>query len=285
MRYAIARKIQTQEAVQLNKILELSQENYDYLFSEEDEIRNLLTIKELFRITQINHNTIKRFFEDYDKKMRASRILIDPILHLNRIRINSDFMNYLFSFRTYLDHCLTLYSRQYGSKSDEINDFKSLCSQLFDENFEYRFFYKLRNFTQHCGLPIEIFKTKFSIREGKYDIQICCQIDPKQLLKKYDEWGNIVKPELKSKSKLNNKIDVLTSVNNFNNHLKYLDNYFESICEKHILPIKQKLLELINPETSLENLCITYFNAEGQTLIIDSVIKYIEHIETAYQKE
>lgn len=283
MRYSIARKIQTQEAIKINKLTELSQDEYNFLFAEETEIRNLLTIKELFRITQINNRTILQFFKNYDNRIRSSRMLIDPLLHINRIQINSDLMNYLFSFRTYLDHCLTLYSRQYGHESTEKNNFQSLCSDLFDANFEYRFFYKLRNFTQHCGLPIEIFNIEPSIIDGRYNLNVQCKFDPNYLLEKFEDWGKIVKPELVQMVQSRETIDVLSTVERFQTNLEVLDDYFNSICEKHIEPIKSKLLTMIEPETSLENLCITYFNSNGQTLIVDSVIKYIEHIETVYR--
>jgi hypothetical protein len=64
-------------------------------------------------------------------------------------------LNVLSSVRTFLDHTETAYKRRYGKTSPELSRFKKACSDAYDSSFSYRFTSKLRNYAQHCGLPIQ----------------------------------------------------------------------------------------------------------------------------------
>ncbi|MFI6783889.1 hypothetical protein [Micromonospora sp. NPDC050276] len=63
-------------------------------------------------------------------------------------------VNWLNVVRLFLDHEETWLKRTFGENSNYFTDFKSACSQAFDSSIAYRFLYKLRNYTTHCGLPI-----------------------------------------------------------------------------------------------------------------------------------
>jgi hypothetical protein len=69
-------------------------------------------------------------------------------------QINRRLLNYLSSTRLFLDYSESRLKRTYGKTSDEVVVFKELCKMIFDTDFSYRFAYKLRNYTQHFGLPI-----------------------------------------------------------------------------------------------------------------------------------
>ncbi|QGI15776.1 hypothetical protein [Bacillus subtilis] len=65
---------------------------------------------------------------------------------------NRLFMNYLSMIRTYIDHIPSSLSKTFDSKvKDEFDEFLSV---IYDNYFEYRFLYKLRNLAQHFGIPI-----------------------------------------------------------------------------------------------------------------------------------
>ena len=66
---------------------------------------------------------------------------------------NRHFLSFLSTVRTYLDHTETRLNRQYGDRAP-FPSFKRACSAAYDGSFAYRFLYKLRNYSQHCGLPI-----------------------------------------------------------------------------------------------------------------------------------
>jgi hypothetical protein len=44
--------------------------------------------------------------------------------------------------------------RRYGEKSSNVQKFKQACGDAYDSCLSYRFLYKLRNYAQHCGMPI-----------------------------------------------------------------------------------------------------------------------------------
>jgi hypothetical protein len=76
----------------------------------------------------------------------------DPVagtMHLNR-----HILNYLSSVRTFLDHTELRLKRRYGRESKTVTSFTEACARGYDNHFSYRFLYRLRNYVQHCGLPV-----------------------------------------------------------------------------------------------------------------------------------
>ena len=68
--------------------------------------------------------------------------------------LNRRFLNFLSSLRQFLDHTETRLKRQYKGVPAVAAAFKARTSQAYDTTFAYRFFYRLRNFGQHLGMPI-----------------------------------------------------------------------------------------------------------------------------------
>jgi len=68
--------------------------------------------------------------------------------------LNRRLSNLLSSIRLFLDHSEFAFKRKYGKKSEEVEAFKKYASEKYDSSFSYRFVYKLRNYVQHCGIPI-----------------------------------------------------------------------------------------------------------------------------------
>jgi hypothetical protein len=60
-------------------------------------------------------------------------------------------VNWLLGFRAFLDHVQAHLSELFGKSSEEIHKFKEVTNRAFDSHFGYRFLYRLRNYTQHCG--------------------------------------------------------------------------------------------------------------------------------------
>ncbi|XKK20389.1 hypothetical protein HFP67_02400 [Bacillus sp. CB102A.1] len=60
--------------------------------------------------------------------------------------------NYLSSYKAFLDRWETFFKR-HGSQG-LIDYFKVSVSEVYDNFFEYRFIYNLRNYAQHAGIPI-----------------------------------------------------------------------------------------------------------------------------------
>lgn len=70
------------------------------------------------------------------------------------VRVNLRLLNFLGAMRLFLDHTDFRLSRGFGKKSQERVSFRERTRQLYSRSFAYRFLYKMRNFAQHCGMPI-----------------------------------------------------------------------------------------------------------------------------------
>lgn len=77
--------------------------------------------------------------------------------------------NYLASYKSYIDGMNALLSRSFD-KHIQIK-FESLVRKAYDDNFEYRFMYNLRNYAQHCGAPISSVEQKID-QEAKIELKV-----------------------------------------------------------------------------------------------------------------
>lgn len=159
------------------------------------------TAQHLIEITRLNYQeyrtTIHRIAEEYER---------DYTLNWQRLRemvveINRQILNFLTSMRTFLDHTQTRLDRTYGTESEQFKRFKAVEGQAFDGHFSYRFVYKLRNYTQHCGMPlghINAGSKLETIPTGPEKHAIDFYFDKANLLTNFDQWGKHVEPELRA---------------------------------------------------------------------------------------
>jgi hypothetical protein len=68
--------------------------------------------------------------------------------------VMTQIVNWLTSFRLYLDYAETNLKRQFGNESDEVAIFKRRTAEAYDDHVGYRFIYRFRNYVQHCSLPL-----------------------------------------------------------------------------------------------------------------------------------
>lgn len=148
---------------------------------------------ELLRLVVAEH----RGFEQGIAAVGAAILKEENIVNQNNLRYlifdaNKLMLRFLGGVRTFLDHTQTTISRRYGASSDELKYWKRLTAEQFDNFFSYRFLYKLRNYTQHCGMP----PIGYSVTHVLNGIEIALNFDRKILLEEYNEWGALLKKEL-----------------------------------------------------------------------------------------
>ena len=79
-------------------------------------------------------------------------------------------------------------------------EFKKITNKAFDTSFAYRFLYKLRNYAQHCGSPIEGIVVKRVPNEpDKVEVKLFFRT--KTLLTEF-KWGSIIRRELFNKEEI-----------------------------------------------------------------------------------
>jgi hypothetical protein len=109
----------------------------------------------LFRIKNLNYNeffkTQNLAIEEYSKNPWNTDCVFFENTELN---LNRCLLNYLSSVRTFLDHTELKLKRLYGENSNQYMNFRNATSKAYDGCFSYRFVYSLRNYCQHCGMPI-----------------------------------------------------------------------------------------------------------------------------------
>jgi hypothetical protein len=106
--------------------------------------------------------------------------------------MNRLLLNYLSSFRTFIDHLETRYTKLQRQGYCHLDDYKKLTAACYDGNFPYRFFWKLRDYVQHCGLPLGSIKiNEYPGHMGNIDIDISICFNRDALLSHYDKWGKV----------------------------------------------------------------------------------------------
>ena len=184
---------------------ELTEQDYENYILSIDELNNFENLRRLFQIFLLNHNEFIEFTLSNSKLLFENSLSITGnkenynkhFLNLNRI-----FLNYLTSFRTLLDHIETTIKRKYGKSTKEATLFKESTAYLFDNFFAYRFIYKLRNYAQHCGLPIDEFSISATrVSDDKFKAEYKIDFDSVTLQKKFNEWG-LVKEDLMKYTKI-----------------------------------------------------------------------------------
>ena len=73
-----------------------------------------------------------------------------------RLMLDRRLVNLLTACRLYLDQTDHLVSQLFGNASSELKNVKKFKNDLYDKYFGYRFLEALRNYVQHCGLPVHI---------------------------------------------------------------------------------------------------------------------------------
>lgn len=231
-------------STQLDK--ELTGKEFDLFSKAIDELHNYENLKRLYEIVILNNNEFIEYIQYEKKSLFENSLSITgdkENYYKHHLNLNRMILNYLSSFRTLLDHTETIIKRKYGKKSIESQKFKQLTNTIFDKYFSYRFFYKLRNYSQHCGIPIDEFEisgTVVDINKIKPEYKI--EFSSNQLLAKFNDWGIVVTKDLKNKT----DFSIFPLLDEMNLALKELWTSIISIFENDIL----KGIDFINTNAS-----------------------------------
>jgi hypothetical protein len=119
-------------------------------------------------------------------------------------------LNWLTATRLFLDHHLTSFTHKYGKNSAELLGLKEKMSEQYDSSLAYRFLYKLRDYTQHCGFPVDQVAVGHSENDesGNENIRVLFTASRDRLLRDFD-WNAKVRQDLRS---MPERIDVLEMI-------------------------------------------------------------------------
>lgn len=140
------------------------------LAHDKDTLLFQLQFEELFGVLIENYKdfytALFRMIEEERIHQQHSTKSLQDIMVANRW-----LFNVMSAFRTYLDHAETSLKRLEKSRGDGLwqqhfDGFKKAAGDIFDSHASYRIFYQLRNYAQHCGLPI----TRLNVRERQISL-------------------------------------------------------------------------------------------------------------------
>lgn len=256
----------------------ITKEKFEITINHSLNIHHHIMHQELFYIFLTNYVEFNKYFESVVNSFlkRENFNLLDnnlPELKYVSRNANRFLFNYLSSARTYLDHSEKYLKNKYGNNSTQFNSFKSYTSSLFDNFFEYRFIYKLRNYAQHCGLPIN--SITFSV-DNKDLLKRTINLNPlflkSELKKNYKEWGQKINEDFDFQPE---EISVRQIIGNYYKNIKDLNDEF-IIIEKLSLDKSVEYLENFQKEN------YSHLNVNESTqccVFYDFILKYLDSYE------
>lgn len=193
---SIGRKLVLAAGMRAKIVRDVSAEEYELYRRHSAIIRNFSKDHELLRLVVRAFEAFKKFMKDSVEAIRSNAELNQEALVDYSFEPGALLLEYLNTTRIFVDHFRAKIIRMYGQESAEFSSYDDLLSSEFDEYFSYRFFYKLRNYTTHCGLPLLNFQ--LSRVPGEH-ASLIVTMKPKDLLASYDSWGAIVGKDLEFK--------------------------------------------------------------------------------------
>jgi len=166
--------------------------------AERDKINNSIDqlvknqkISWSFNLLEKNFNTLFSITDQELKTLSLNSEYTWEQLENVTLEVNRNLLNYLTSQNTYLDHARFYLSRTFGKESQQLKSFDKKTTELFDNHFAYRFLYKMRNFTVHCGFSL----CSITIRKSTKNVTFIPKFMISELKDGFD-WGKIVKQDL-----------------------------------------------------------------------------------------
>lgn len=174
-------------------VRDLTVEEYSAYRNARDRIMRFTSDYDMLIIVVMN-------YLDFQEYMKAAPEMPPHDLQTAfKAEVNRRILNLLASVRSYLDHSETKLKRRYGEDSEPLRRFKSECSFAYDNFFSYRFLYELRNYVQHCGMPvghISMSSRLLDLAAKTVETIVSISFDRDSLLENHRKWKPALRQEL-----------------------------------------------------------------------------------------
>ncbi len=132
----------------IRTITEEEYENIDKALKEQDDIEQN---EKIFKIISGNYTSILKFYLEEKKRLKNTRTITWLYAGKVSLELGRLLLNYLASIKLFLEFNKTNFEK----KSPEcFEEFERIRREAYDNTFGFRFLSKLRDYVQHCGLPI-----------------------------------------------------------------------------------------------------------------------------------
>jgi hypothetical protein len=180
----------------ITEIRDLSIEEHQTYVRASSCLMDFSRDQQLYTIVLLNYDDFLNLLIKYGEQYAKNPSLINWItMEKMVLETNRYLLNYLSSVKTFLDHTETKLQRNYGEQSPRYKSFKEICSKYYDDSFSYRFLIKLRNYSQHCGMPVGDLTLK-SEEKPSFSGNICHSFEAKfrkEELLTFKKWGSLKK--------------------------------------------------------------------------------------------
>lgn len=230
----------------------LSETEYAQYCVAREQLQRVSQGQSTFVIVDLNYVELKSFIEaveeEYEKNQTASWDIFQGVsAQLNRLMLN-----FLTTFRVYFDHTETRFKREYGDS--EIAAFKTATASEYDSLFAYRFLYKLRNYSQHCGMPIGQFSfSSTTADDGHHLHRAQFFFLRKQLLDEFAEWGEPVTSDLQ---RMPEQFEVVGLVDQVREALGRINAVVARVDAQRALPAKKIVEGLFEGRVYEPGICV-----------------------------
>ena len=189
-------------AVRIEDVLSISE--FNAINKAIDQLYEYKSNKQLIEIVLLNNSEMHHYFSETFEELLQKSIswlgIKDDDLEEVQLHCNRMLLNFLSSIRTYVDHTQHFLSSKFGKESKQYKKFDDLLRFNFDNNFCFRFFSRLRNYSQHCGKPIQTINYTSEYDRENHEIRghLNAYFKADILLEGYDGWGKLLKGELQA---------------------------------------------------------------------------------------
>lgn len=247
--------------VRLAKLYNSSERGVKVLFLDMLSVSQFSTIEKSLSIIEELHHTrwLLEFVEVNDKELikflnLALKDIAAKSVNWNSIKrqetegiflnTNRLFLNYLSSIKTFLDHSEVFLNRKFGDKSAEFLEYKNMLSVFYDNSFAYRFFYKLRNFSQHVGLPINSvsYETKYDREKNSKRDFLFVRFNRDELLEDFSKWGVHVKKDLEAMPEV---FDVAPLIFEMTHNIREIERNIELLQKNDLILAANEITEFV----------------------------------------
>jgi hypothetical protein len=235
-----------QEGVKIEFLDEITIDRFHEFENAISKIEELHSVRRLRDLAVINdaeiHDMLNSTLHDLISKSVVWNGVKREDMDKLFLSINRLYLNYLSSIRTFIDHSETFLHRKFGEKSVEFLEFKGMLSAFYDNSFAYRFFYKLRNYSQHCGLPIDgvRFSPEYDRISNFVTGSIVINFQRDKLLSNFSKWGEKVKNDLQI---MNEEFDLLPLLFEMTHNINEIERNIEQLHKEDLLKAAHFILD------------------------------------------
>jgi len=168
-------------------VRELSLEEFEQFNESVNDLSDFNRTYSLFEMCEENYHALENYYQELSSLTGGNQ----QTWHMMIIKWNTLTLNYLSSFRMFIDHHETTLERSSDPANNLYEKFKSRTAYHYDKYFSYRFLWNLRNYIQHCGLPAcswDLSEIKEGPKKGQSEVEIAYNRDG--LLQGFD-WNKL----------------------------------------------------------------------------------------------